>query len=265
MSAAPSSISARTGVIPVVPMISAEVISAPSQCETSMIFWPATPGKKYLLPPEMPTTSWGRTGPTTRATSWSTTARLSSIGTSRHTGVPLSIRYGADADGDLQIVLNEQLPADRVVVGELDRKDAVAAGAPHEIARRGAYVRELGTGTGLVTVPQTHLPAEEAEVDFGGVQGLHRRRAGAVVDVRAAAVAPGQGGAGGGPRCALRVPPVGRRVRPFRVWFALAATVDSQHNLIFQGVGVRGIVQSLPSGLLVSGIPQCFRRCSGEG
>jgi transposase len=27
--------------------------------------------------------------------------------------------------------------------------------------------RELGTGTGLVTVPQTHLPAEEAEVDFG--------------------------------------------------------------------------------------------------
>jgi transposase len=27
--------------------------------------------------------------------------------------------------------------------------------------------RELGTGTGLVTVPQTHRPAEEAEVDFG--------------------------------------------------------------------------------------------------
>jgi hypothetical protein len=81
--AAPSSISARTGVMPVVPMISADVISAPSQCETSMIFWPPTPGKKYLLPPEMPTTSWGRTGPTTMATSWSTTARLSRTGTSR--------------------------------------------------------------------------------------------------------------------------------------------------------------------------------------
>jgi transposase len=27
--------------------------------------------------------------------------------------------------------------------------------------------RELGIGTGLVTVPQTHAPAEEAEVDFG--------------------------------------------------------------------------------------------------
>ena len=81
MSAAPSSISARTGVMPVVPMISAEVISAPSQCETSMIFWPATPGKKYLLPPEIPTTSCGSTGPSTSATSCSTTARLSSTGT----------------------------------------------------------------------------------------------------------------------------------------------------------------------------------------
>ena len=70
-------------MIPVVPMISAEVISAPSQCDTSMIFWPPTPGKKYLLPPEIPTTSCGSTGPTTSATSCSTTARLSSTGTSR--------------------------------------------------------------------------------------------------------------------------------------------------------------------------------------
>ena len=31
---------------------------------------------------------------------------------------------------DLEVVLDEKLPADRVVVGELDRKDAVAAGAP---------------------------------------------------------------------------------------------------------------------------------------
>ncbi len=82
ISAAPSLISARTGVRPVVPMISAEVISAPSQCETSMIFCPATPGKKYLLPPDMPTTSCGSTGPTTSAMSWSTTARLSSTSTS---------------------------------------------------------------------------------------------------------------------------------------------------------------------------------------
>lgn len=56
------------------------------------------------------------------------------------TGVPLSIRYGRDAVHDLEIVRDEGLPADRVVVGGLDRRDAVAAGAPFEIARRGAYV-----------------------------------------------------------------------------------------------------------------------------
>ena len=49
--------------MPRVPMISALVISAPSQCETSMTSWPDTPGKKYLLPPEKPTTSCGNTGP----------------------------------------------------------------------------------------------------------------------------------------------------------------------------------------------------------
>jgi phosphotriesterase-related protein len=56
------------------------------------------------------------------------------------TGVPVSIRYGKDALHDLDVVLDEQLPADRVVVGGLDRKDAVAAGAPLEVARRGAFV-----------------------------------------------------------------------------------------------------------------------------
>ncbi len=56
------------------------------------------------------------------------------------TGVAVSIRYGSDAAGDLDVVLDEKLPADRVVVGGLDRKDAVATGAPLEIAQRGAYV-----------------------------------------------------------------------------------------------------------------------------
>lgn len=56
------------------------------------------------------------------------------------TGVPVSIRYGKDAVHDLEIVLDEKLPAERVVVGGLDRRDAVAAGAPLEIARRGAFV-----------------------------------------------------------------------------------------------------------------------------
>jgi phosphotriesterase-related protein len=63
------------------------------------------------------------------------------------TGVPLSIRFGADAVADLEVVLSEGLPADRVVVGGLDRRDAVAAGAPLEIARRGAYVALDRVGT----------------------------------------------------------------------------------------------------------------------
>ena len=62
-SEAASLISARTGVMPRVPMICALVISAPSQCERSISSRPETPGKRYLLPPENPTTSCGKTGP----------------------------------------------------------------------------------------------------------------------------------------------------------------------------------------------------------
>ncbi|MGW3512468.1 phosphotriesterase family protein [Streptomyces sp. NPDC000994] len=60
--------------------------------------------------------------------------------TALSTGVAVSVRYGSDALHDLDVVLDEKLAADRVVVGGLDRKDAVAAGAPLEVARRGAYV-----------------------------------------------------------------------------------------------------------------------------
>ncbi|MFF9457925.1 phosphotriesterase family protein [Streptomyces flaveolus] len=63
------------------------------------------------------------------------------------TGVPVSIRYGKDVLHDLDVVLDQKLPADRVVVGGLDRKDAVAAGAPLEVARRGAYVALDHVGT----------------------------------------------------------------------------------------------------------------------
>ncbi|WP_241386856.1 phosphotriesterase [Rhodococcus sp. CH91] len=58
----------------------------------------------------------------------------------RDTGVAVSLRYGKDPLADLDIALDEHLPADRIVVGGLDRRDAVAAGAPAEIARRGAYI-----------------------------------------------------------------------------------------------------------------------------
>ena len=74
--AAASLINARTGVTPRVPIISALVIKAPTQWDRSISSCPETPGKKYLFPPEKPTTSCGNTGPMTIATSDSATRRL---------------------------------------------------------------------------------------------------------------------------------------------------------------------------------------------
>jgi phosphotriesterase-related protein len=56
----------------------------------------------------------------------------------RSTGVPVSIRFGADVLHDLDIVLDEQIGADRVLVGDLDRRDA--KGSAFEVAARGAFV-----------------------------------------------------------------------------------------------------------------------------
>ena len=81
MKAAARSITWRTGVS-LVPIISYEVISAPSQWVKLMMSAPAMPGKKYLLPPEKPTTSCGNTGPQTSRWSYSSTSRLRRTGTS---------------------------------------------------------------------------------------------------------------------------------------------------------------------------------------
>lgn len=56
------------------------------------------------------------------------------------TGVALSIRFGADALRELEVVLDEGLAAERVLVGGLDRVDAAGSAAPLEVASRGAYV-----------------------------------------------------------------------------------------------------------------------------
>ena len=56
----------------------------------------------------------------------------------KNTGVPVSIRFGADVLHDLDIVLDEQIGADRVLVGDLDRRDA--KGSAVEVAGRGALV-----------------------------------------------------------------------------------------------------------------------------
>lgn len=56
------------------------------------------------------------------------------------TGIPVSIRYAVDAAAELALVLDEGVPADRVLVGGLDRTDAVAAGAARTVSGQGAFV-----------------------------------------------------------------------------------------------------------------------------
>ncbi|TQL24471.1 phosphotriesterase-related protein [Streptomyces sp. SLBN-134] len=87
------------------------------------------------------------------------------------TGVAVSLRYGSDAVHDLDVVLDEKLPAGRVVVGGLDRADAVAAGAPLETARRGAYAAldHVGTegGEHITDAERAALVAELVRAGFG--------------------------------------------------------------------------------------------------
>lgn len=104
------------------------------------------------------------------------------------TGVPVSVRYGSDAVGDLDVILDEKLTASRVVVGGLDRKDAVASGAPLEIARRGAYVAldHVGLGDGHIT------DHERAALVVMLVGAGHRDRI--LLSCNATGVAKGQAG-----------------------------------------------------------------------
>lgn len=92
--------------------------------------------------------------------------------TALDTGVAVSVRYGKDALHDLGVVLDEKLPADRVVVGGLDREDAVAAGVPLEVARLGAYVAldHVGTedDTHLTDTGRADLVAALVEAGFAG-------------------------------------------------------------------------------------------------
>lgn len=60
------------------------------------------------------------------------------------TGVPVSFRFGADLADDLAVVL-EEVAADRVVVADLDRRDA--AGAVADAAASGAWLCLDNVGT----------------------------------------------------------------------------------------------------------------------
>lgn len=56
------------------------------------------------------------------------------------TGAPLSIRFGSDALAELDVVLSEGLPADRVLVGGLDRRGTAEDDTALAVAQKGAYV-----------------------------------------------------------------------------------------------------------------------------
>jgi phosphotriesterase-related protein len=56
------------------------------------------------------------------------------------TGVPVSVQYGADAVNDLEVILGEGLEPNRVIIGGLDRLDAVERKEVFAVAGRGAYV-----------------------------------------------------------------------------------------------------------------------------
>ncbi|MFF3165451.1 phosphotriesterase family protein [Streptomyces sp. NPDC003273] len=91
--------------------------------------------------------------------------------TALNTGAALSFRHGRDAVAELAVVLDEKLPAGRVVVGGLDRADAVTAGAPLEIARLGAYVALDHVGTHdaahVTDAERAALVAELVRAGFG--------------------------------------------------------------------------------------------------
>ncbi|MBC2590879.1 phosphotriesterase family protein [Rhodococcus aetherivorans] len=127
------------------------------------------------------------------------------------TGVAASIRYGNDAVHDLGIVLAEKLPADRVVVGGLDRKDAIAAGTPFEIARRGAFVALDHVGT----ADDIHVTDEErAAVIRELIEAGHGNRI--LLSCNATGVSKGEPGGDTGEPGGDRGRPGGDRGRPGR-------------------------------------------------
>ena len=56
------------------------------------------------------------------------------------TGTALLISCGSVAPAELQLAVGEGIAVDRVVIGDLDRRDAVAAGWPGHIAAAGAWL-----------------------------------------------------------------------------------------------------------------------------
>lgn len=55
-------------------------------------------------------------------------------------GLPVRIRCGADAPAEVQLAIDESLAPERIVVGDIDRRDAVSKGWPFNVAAMGARI-----------------------------------------------------------------------------------------------------------------------------
>ncbi len=104
------------------------------------------------------------------------------------TGIPISIRCGADALHDLDVVLGEGLPADRVLVGDLDRRDLSFPRVVFEVAARGAFVGL--DHVGLNDDDRHVTDRERADLIVGLIEAGHRDRI--VLSSNAIGVAKGQ-------------------------------------------------------------------------
>lgn len=55
-------------------------------------------------------------------------------------GVPVYIRCGADAIAELDLAIEESIKPERIVMGDMDRRDALANDWPMAVVRKGAFV-----------------------------------------------------------------------------------------------------------------------------
>jgi phosphotriesterase-related protein len=89
------------------------------------------------------------------------------------TGVPVLIKCGSDAVAELTVAVDEGLAADRVVIGDADRRDAVAKGWPARIVAAGARIAIDHVGS---TNPQYISDAERVALINELVSAGHANR-----------------------------------------------------------------------------------------
>ncbi|MEI7294341.1 phosphotriesterase [Paraburkholderia tropica] len=88
-------------------------------------------------------------------------------------GVPVFIRYGANALEDMQLALDEALNPDRLVMGGMDRRDAIAKDWPMAVARAGVRVGIDHIGS---TDPLYITDAERVELIVALIEAGHVNR-----------------------------------------------------------------------------------------